>query len=177
MTEINTEIDAEEAQQREALIKEATEQKKLVDDTVILFRKVVDSMPSTTWIREGKRLMALEHPSEREIRLRDEAIEEFNDTRATLTTLTTEWVMKWYATDAVFVTVGGAVEGFRAYVDSLATGAPALRSGCADGALPPDVLEKLQGEIQPYVAVVVMEMMKHAHLVVSEAMKYGLTGR
>lgn len=169
--------DSDIATLREAKIQEAAENGRLVDDTVILFRKVVDRMPTTTWLLDARNLVNSKPESEREAARIADARQEIEELREDLHALASEWVARWYLKEALFSDFEGGIENFRDYVESLAPELPALDlKSCEITALPETTVEQFRAAIQPCAAEIVMQMMKNAHLVVSDAMKYALLG-
>jgi hypothetical protein len=171
-----TELSAKNTDQREARIREATEQGLLVNDAVLLFRKIVDRMPTTTWLLEAKRLVETDPVPEHEAGRKADAKEELDDLHKDLKSLSADWVAGWYARGALYVAKDGAIEDFRRYVETLAPELGALQAGGHGEAAPPETMEKIREAIRPCAHLVVVEMLQSAHLVVSDAMKYALSG-
>lgn len=156
-------VDPEVARQREEAIKAATAEQRLIDDTAALLRKIVDFMPQTTWLREAQQVIeTTEGLSEKQVKRRETILEEVADARADAAKIVADWIVGWYERDAVFVAKDGAVESFRAFIAEQAPETVGVEPG------------KLRDTLLPKAPAIAVEMIHHAHFVVSHAMKFGL---
>ncbi|QSA98332.1 hypothetical protein [Methylococcus sp. EFPC2] len=172
----STELSAETTAENESRLKAAAEQGLLIDDAILLFRKIVDRMPTTTWLLETKRLVTMEPASDFDARRKADVEEELDDLRRDLRSLAVDWVSGWYARGGFYVMKDGSLGDFRHYMNDLSPEMKALAVPGPGQEIPPQTMEQIRMAMELSAPAVVIELMKNTHLVVSDAMTYALLG-
>lgn len=152
------------------------EQGPLIDDAIFIFRKIVERMPTTTWLLEAKRLVASQPESDYDARRKAEAEEEIAELRGDLRALMTDWVNGWYERDGWFVTSAGIPGSIRQRVNSVSPELAKLVPPAEVGELSPQLKGQIRAALEACAPQLAIELMNNTRLVVSDAMRYAILG-